>query len=151
MKVRIKRVGILSAFKAGCLMSTLPIVFLTLLLLVAILNPEVLIRSGLAAVSVPTTLAITIVLVGIGAGIAGAIQAIIYNITSLIGGSVIMEMERVGKPAQARPVLAPTTSESGQEHENVRPRKHPKEKYIRELQRQIEARQERIEKLLNEY
>lgn len=95
MRVSIKYIGILSAFKFGCLMSIIPVVLVVFILL---LSPVVVSNRG-TSVNVTGVLTIPIIAYGIFAGFASgvffAFQAILFNIVAFFFGGLEVKLMRI--------------------------------------------------------
>lgn len=97
MWVRIRRIGIISAFKLGCFFSALPTLIL-LIIIVSALFSLVPAKAGYSPANVIVALPVLIaiaVMTAIGPAIALAIQAFFFNIFGALFGGVSVKLDKM--------------------------------------------------------
>ena len=97
MRVTLKSIGILSAFKVGCFMSFLPILAVVAILLLA----PIVINTNQGPMNITGAMTLPIILYGIGAGfLAGlgmALWAALYDLVALLFGGFVIKLGRRGR------------------------------------------------------
>lgn len=122
MRVSIKSIGILSAFKVGCLMAFFPFICIVLALL---LSPIVVNNRGQSInitglMSLPTLLYGLVV--GVGTGLVFGFQAALYNLVAKLFGGLEVNLKRPQPVQQKQPEeLGPVRSRYDAFPENISP------------------------------